>query len=82
MQRSGWQGATGYRRAARRTATVERLAMMERNRQRHAVRPDAVAVAVERLALPAHREKAARMAKRLGLTVRDMVRQGCGFGVE
>ena len=84
MERSGWQGRTGQRRAARRTITGERLAMKERLRGRHNPTPESVAIAVERIAnAPAHSRKAYRLAKRIGLPgVRELVKEACGFAAE
>jgi hypothetical protein len=84
MERSGWQGRTGQRRAARRSITAERLAHRERLRGRHNPTPDAVAVACERMAqTPCHAGKAYRLAKALGLPgVRELVREACGFSPE
>jgi hypothetical protein len=84
MERSGWQGRTGQRRASRRTVTGERLAMRERLRERHNPTPESVAIAVERIArTPKHAGKAYRIAKSLGLPgVRELVREACGFSPE
>lgn len=84
MERSGWQGRTGQRRAARRAVTGERLAMRERMRERHNPTPESVAIACERMAkTPKHAGKAYRLAKALGLPgVRELVREACGFSQE
>ena len=84
MQRTGWRGRTGQRRAERRTATAERLAMLERLRERNNPTPEGVAMAVERIAkTPMHSRKAYRLAKRIGLPgVRELVREACGFAAE
>lgn len=84
MERSGWKGRTGQRRADRRAITEQRIAMRERLRQRSQPTPESVAVAVERIArAPAHSRKAYRLAKRIGLPgVRELVREACGFSAE
>jgi len=84
MERSGWQGRTGGRRANRRTVTAERLAHRERLRARHNPTPESVAVAVERIAkTPRHSGKAYRLAVSIGLPgVRELVRVACGFAVD
>lgn len=84
MERSGWQGRTGQRRAAKRAITGERLAMRERLRERHNPTPESVAVAVERISrTPKHSGKAYRLARSLGLPgVRELVREACGLTPE
>ena len=84
MERSGWQGRTGQRRASRRTLTESRLAMRERLKARNGVTPESVAIAVERIAkAPKHAGKAYRLARSLGLPgVRELVREACGLSAE
>lgn len=84
MERSGWQGRTGQRRAAKRAITGERIAQRERLRERHNPTPDSVAIAVERIArTPMHSGKAYRLARSIGLPgVRELVRVACGFAAE
>lgn len=65
---TGWQGMTGYRRAKSRKRTGEMLRWMDRRRQSMQDRPDAVAMAKERIgASPALARKAYRLAQRAGL---------------
>lgn len=81
MERSGWKGRTGQRRAANRKQVEGMLARREAARERAGYTPESVAVAVERIAnSPALGRKAYRLAKRLGLPgVRELVREACGF---
>lgn len=84
MERSGWQGRTGQRRAENRAITAQRIAQRERMRARHNPTPDAVAIAVERIAqTPMHSGKAYRLARAIGLPgVRELVRVACGFSAD
>lgn len=68
MRRSGWRGFTGQRRAKNRQATAERLAFNERRREALQDRPDAVAMAKERIGNSPHlARKAYRLAQRAGI---------------
>lgn len=81
---SMWKGFTGQRRARKAKVTEGQIAARYRLRERHNPTPDAVAIAVERMAkTPCHAGKAYRLAKSLGLPgVRELVRVACGFAVE
>lgn len=65
-------------------ACAAELAQQERLRERNNPTPDAVAVAVERIATsPKYGRKAYRLARKLGLPgVRELVREACGFPAE
>lgn len=78
---SMWRGFTGQRRARKARVTAEQIAMRHRLRERNNPTPDAVAMAVERIAkAPAHGRKAYRLAKAMGMPgVRELVREACGF---
>lgn len=68
MRRSGWRGRTGQRRQGYRTATAEMLAWKERRKEALQDRPDAVAMARERISGSPHlSRKAYRLATRAGL---------------
>lgn len=68
MRRSGWKGFTGQRRASRREQTAGALAWRERRREALQDRPDAVAMARERISASPHlSRKAYRLAQRAGL---------------
>ena len=84
MERSGWAGRTGQRRAARRSQTEGVLSRREVARQRAAYTPASVAEGVERIAnSPKLGRKAYRLARKLGLQgVRELVREACGFAAD
>jgi hypothetical protein len=80
MQLSGWRGRTGQRRAARRNVALLALERRERLRAQRIDTPLSVAMAVERIETgPALRRKAAKLAQRLGVDTRTLVREACGF---
>ena len=65
---TGWHGMTGYRRSQNRKATAAMLAWRERRRDGTQDRPDAVAMAKERIGQSPHlSRKAYRMAQRAGI---------------
>lgn len=69
MRRSGWKGRKGMRRAETRKATEGHLRWMERRKAALQDRPDAVAMAKERIgASPMLSRKAYRLAERSGLS--------------
>ena len=89
MHRSAWQGATGYRRDARREATEESLALAARLRQRNVPTPCQIAQWGERVpadrgesGLAAQRRKARILAESLGLDVGGLARLANGLSVE
>lgn len=83
FDRSGWKGATGYKRAKRRQITDEYLAYCQRLRERN--QPTPATVVVEwggSLNVHKNRRKATALAERLGLRLEDLARLANGLAVE
>jgi len=89
MRLSAWKGRTGAHRASKRSETAERLAMVARLRQRNVPTPCDLAQWAERLpagggagGLRAQRQRAERVAERLGLSVDGLARLANGLAIE
>jgi len=83
FDRSGWKGATGYKRAKQRQVTDEYLAYCQRLRERN--QPTPATVVVEwggSLNIHKNRRKAVALAERLGLRLEDLARLANGLAIE